>query len=163
VLVLSESVGENWNWTVTIRLATRADIPSLMALGEDSPTAAHWSSDQYQDAFSETAPSRVILVFEAGDGLQGLVAGRIFDKEWELENVVVAVAVRRRGLGSDLVREFLELAASAGGENVLLEVRESNLAARRLYEKLQFVETGRRRVYYREPEEDAILYLRSLI
>jgi ribosomal-protein-alanine acetyltransferase len=147
---------------VTIRLATRADIPSLMALERESPTAAHWSKDQYEEAFSSAAPRRVILVADDQNGLRGFVAGRVLDKEWELENVVVAGTERSRGLGTDLVRGFLHLATSAGGENVFLEVRESNLAARGLYEKLGFVETGRRRVYYREPEEDAILYLRSL-
>jgi ribosomal-protein-alanine N-acetyltransferase len=57
-----------------------------------------------------------------------------------------------------LLQEFLALARSRGTEKVFLEVRESNLAARRLYEKSAFSESGRRRFYYREPQEDAIVY-----
>lgn len=102
-----------------------------------------------------------MLVLEE-NGLVGFLAGHAIDQEWEIENVVVSSPARRRGLATQLVQEFLRLARSAGGKNVFLEVRESNLAARKLYEKLQFVETGRRRVYYREPEEDAVLYLRAL-
>jgi ribosomal-protein-alanine N-acetyltransferase len=159
--VLFGQAGENWNRIVPIRFATRADIPSLMALERDSPTAAHWSKEQYEAAFSSVAPRRVTLVLEE-DGLQGFLVGQASDKEWELENVVVANHARRCGLGTELVREFLRLVSSTGGEDVFLEVRESNLAARKLYEKLQFAETGRRRTYYQEPEEDAILYHRSL-
>jgi ribosomal-protein-alanine N-acetyltransferase len=50
------------------------------------------------------------------------------------------------------------LARERGADTVFLEVRESNLAARRLYEKATFVEKGRRQLYYQEPEEDAIVY-----
>ncbi len=45
---------------------------------------------------------------------------------------------------------------------ILLEVRESNLPARRLYEKHAFRDVGRRRMYYKDPAEDAILYELSL-
>lgn len=132
-----------------------------MALERDSPTAAHWSKDQYLAAFSGVAPRRVTLVLEE-NGLLGFLAGQAVGQEWEIENVVVASPARRRGLATQLVQEFLRLARSAGGEDVFLEVRESNLAARRLYEKLQFVETARRTAYYREPEEDAVLYRRPV-
>jgi ribosomal-protein-alanine N-acetyltransferase len=57
-----------------------------------------------------------------------------------------------------LLEKFLDFARGRSAEKVFLEVRESNLAARRLYEKLAFMETGRRKLYYQEPEEDAIVY-----
>jgi [ribosomal protein S18]-alanine N-acetyltransferase len=161
VSVASVQAAENWNKIVPIRLATRADIPSLMALERDSPTAAHWSREQYEAAFSGVAPCRVMLALEE-NGVLGFLAGQAVGREWEIENVVVASPARRSGLATRLVEEFLLLARSAGGEDVFLEVRESNLAARKLYEKLQFVGTGRRTAYYREPEEDAIQYRRSL-
>ena len=63
-------------------------------------------------------------------------------EEWEIENIAVAGRARRRGLGTRLLGEFLDLAQSRGAEAVFLEVRESNLAARRLYEKWAFVESG---------------------
>jgi ribosomal-protein-alanine N-acetyltransferase len=146
---------------MSIRLATRADIPSLMVLEGGTPTAAHWSKEQYEAAFSAAAPRRVTLVLEE-NGLLGFLVGQVVDIDWALENVVVATPARRRGLATQLVREFLRQATSAGAERVFLEVRESNLAARRLYEKLRFAKTGRRRAYYQEPEEDAILYGWSL-
>jgi ribosomal protein S18 acetylase RimI-like enzyme len=56
------------------------------------------------------------------------------------------------------VQEFLALARSRGAEEIFLEVRESNLAARRLYETSGFSESGRRQSYYQQPQEDAIVY-----
>ena len=70
----------------------------------------------------------------------------------------VAPFARRRGLGKRLLSEFLDLARARSAEAVFLEVRESNLAARRLYEKCAFLESGRRKDYYRNPKEDSVNY-----
>ncbi len=143
---------------MVIRRGTSADIPDLMVLERQAPAAAHWSREQYQSAFSAEAPSRVLLILEEDDGIQGFIAGRALDKEWEIENVVISETVRRRGFGSRLLQEFLALARGQRAEKVFLEVRESNLAARRLYEKSSFSESGRRPYYYQQPQEDAIVY-----
>src|SRR5271167_2996547 len=115
-----------------IRRATHADIPALMALEKQAATAAHWSLQQYETAFSGEAPSRVVLIVEEEAGVQGFIAGRALGEEWEIENIAVAEPARRRGLGTHLLGEFLDLARARGASAVFLEVRESNLAARRL-------------------------------
>lgn len=130
----------------------------MMALERHAATAAHWSAEQYRTAFSREASPRVVLIIEEDTGIQGFVAGRGLDEEWEIENIAIAGSARRRGLGTRLLGEFLDLARGRGAQAVFLEVRESNLAARKLYEKWAFVESGRRKLYYREPEEDAILF-----
>src|SRR5438128_1704079 len=76
----------------------------------------------------------------------------------ETENIAIARSARRGGLGTRLLGEFVDLARAEGAESVFLEVRESNRAARLLYEKWSFTERGRRKKYYQDPEEDAILY-----
>jgi ribosomal-protein-alanine N-acetyltransferase len=141
-----------------IRRGTAADIPDLMALEKDAVTAAHWSMKQYEAAFSGEPPPRVILLIEEDTGVQGFIAGRALGEEWEIENIAVAGAARCRGLGTRLVGEFLDIARVGGAAKVFLEVRESNLAARRLYEKWAFVKSSRRKLYYHEPPEDAIVY-----
>jgi ribosomal-protein-alanine acetyltransferase len=146
-----------------IRLANAADIPTMMALERHAATAAHWSKEQYEAAFSSEVPSRVVLVLEEEAAVLGFIAGRAAGEEWEIENIAVAGPARRRGLGTRLLGEFLDLARDRGAEAVFLEVRMSNLAARRLYEKWAFVGTGRRKGYYREPEEDAIVYRLGLV
>jgi ribosomal-protein-alanine N-acetyltransferase len=141
-----------------IRRAIPADIPALIVLEKQAAMAAHWSTRQYEAAVSGVALARVVLVLEEETVLQGFIVGRSVGEEWEIENIAVAGAARRRGLGTHLLEEFIGLARGRGAQSVFLEVRESNLAARRLYEKGAFLETGRRKRYYREPEEDAIVY-----
>jgi tRNA threonylcarbamoyladenosine biosynthesis protein TsaB len=153
-----ETVGRMPALQMRIRHATRKDIPAMMALEKHAPTAARWSTKQYETAFSGEAPLRVVMLIEEEACVQGFIAGRTIGDEWEIENIAVAGATRRRGLGTRLLGEFLDLARGRGAEAVFLEVRESNLAARQLYEKWAFVESGRRKVYYREPEEDAVVY-----
>jgi ribosomal-protein-alanine N-acetyltransferase len=146
-----------------IRHATAADIPAMMTLQDQAAMAAHWSTQQYETAVAGEAPSRVVLIIEEAGaeeeaGVRGFIAGKGLGEEWEIENIAVAEPARRRGLGTRLLGEFLDLARSRGANMIFLEVRESNVGARRLYEKWAFVETGRRKLYYREPEEDAITY-----
>ena len=71
---------------------------------------------------------------------------------------MVAAEFLRRGIANELVRNLVQRAENEAASAILLEVRESNLPARGLYEKHGFREVGRRGVYYRDPVEDAILY-----
>ena len=129
----------------------------MMALETRAVTAAHWSRQQYEQIFATDEPRREALVIERG-GIQGFLVARALDKEWEIENMAVSGSARRLGLGTRLLGEFLDQVRVAGAQGVFLEVRESNHAARALYEKWAFVQSGRRKGYYREPEEDAITY-----
>jgi ribosomal-protein-alanine N-acetyltransferase len=133
----------------------------MQALEAQAPTAAHWREREYAALFAPDAPRRVAFVAEEQPAqVAGFAIARCGSDEWEIENVVVSPEHRRRGIGSDLVREILKAARDARVGAVLLEVRESNTAARQLYDQLGFAEIGRRPGYYREPAEDALL-LRS--
>jgi ribosomal protein S18 acetylase RimI-like enzyme len=79
-----------------------------------------------------------------------------------LENIVVAPAARRKGLGKKLLAALVAAAKETNSAAVFLEVRESNAAARTLYETEGFEPTGRRKFYYTNPGEDAVLYRRTL-
>jgi len=140
-----------------IRPATPADLPAMPALEQQADTAAHWSERDYDALFAPDAPRRIALLAMEIDETCGFIIARCGVDDWEIENVVVAAGQRRRGIGSALVREILQAARQAAVPAVLLEVRESNLAARQLYEKTGFTEIGRRPAYYREPPEDALL------
>ena len=141
-----------------LRPATPTDIPAMMKLVNHSATAAHWSRDQYDRIFGAEAPRRIALVIEETVGLQGFLIAHEVAGEWEIENIAIAGAARRRGLGTRLLGAFLDDARAQHATAVFLEVRESNHAARLLYEKWAFVESGRRSAYYKEPQEDAIVY-----
>jgi [ribosomal protein S18]-alanine N-acetyltransferase len=150
---------------VLIRPATPDDVPSIRALERQTETAAHWAEREYNALFAAEAPPRVTLVATSeadGGRVIGFVIARCATAEWEIENVVVTPEKRNRGLGVKIIRELLLQAQSTGATSVLLEVRESNLAARRLYEKLGFSQQGRRSGYYQGPEEDALLLCFSM-
>jgi ribosomal-protein-alanine N-acetyltransferase len=128
-------------------------------IASHSVTAARWNEQQYTNLFSLEAPrNHVALVIQEDDRVVGFLAARqVAGSEWEIENVAVSGPARRRGLGSHLLGAFLDLVRSRGGIEVYLEVRESNRAARALYEKWAFQEAGRRKSYYRNPDEDALV------
>ncbi len=144
--------------TLLIHPATVADLPAMMALEKRAATAAHWSAEQYEALFRASDPGRVALILWEASELQGFVIVRVVGKEWEIENIAVAGPARRRGLGTRLLGELLDSARAKDAAAVFLEVRESNQAARALYEKWAFRESGRRPRYYKDPAEDAILY-----
>lgn len=142
-----------------IRQAIPDDLPAIRKLEQEAHTAAHWSEREYDALFSPEAPRRMALVAIAEEDcgrIHGFVIARCAGPEWEIENVVVAGGWRRTGVASALLRELLR-AARGGATSVELEVRESNVTARQLYEKLGFSEIGRRTCYYRDPLEDGLL------
>lgn len=139
---------------VAIRSARLNDVPAILALEQQAPGAAHWTSEQYK----KLVDSGVVLVAEEAGKLCGFVCAQAAAGEWEIENVVVAAGFLRRGIANELVRALIRRAKNEAASTILLEVREANLPARALYEKRGFREAGRRRAYYGDPVEDAILY-----
>jgi [ribosomal protein S18]-alanine N-acetyltransferase len=144
---------------VTIRSAARDDVAAILAIERQAANAAHWSHQQYEGRLTDG----IVLVAEEEMGsLSGFVCARAVAGEWEIENVVVAESVRRHGVADGLLTEIMRRARAQAASAVWLEVRESNQPARFLYEKHGFHETGRRRMYYRNPDEDAVLYALDL-
>jgi ribosomal-protein-alanine acetyltransferase len=146
----------------SVRDAGPGDIPAMMELARQSETASHWREEDYARIFEEGTPARMALVVEEAGAIAGFIVAVNVGAEWEIENVVVAKSLRGRGLGGQLMAEFLERARQRGGESVFLEVRRSNEAARGLYGRWGFVETGARKGYYSGPVEDAVVYKKSL-
>lgn len=134
---------------MTIRDATTADLPEIAAIQWASPEASQWNPADYLMHRCRVAE------------LEGSIAGFIVTRqtmpgENEVLNLAVDPAYRRRGVGRALLEA--ELAAPGAWR---LEVRESNAAARALYLALGFREAGRRKNYYRNPAEAAIVLIRQ--
>jgi ribosomal-protein-alanine N-acetyltransferase len=142
---------------VSIRHASATDIPAILKMEQAAPPAAHWSAEQYKTRIAAGS----VMVAEQASKICGFLCAHVVAGEWEIENTVVAEEFRRRGIGAALMEALLTKWKTAGGSAVLLEVRESNAAARALYQASGLREVGRRRRYYRDPVEDAILYALS--
>src|SRR5437588_7402203 len=124
---------------VNVRNATPADIPELMRIEQSSDSAAHWSAERYQALFDSSAARRLTLVI--GDQvIAGFLVVSAVHSDWEIENVIIAESLRRQGLARKLLFELLDRALSEKATSIFLEVRESNLLARRLYESLDFAQ-----------------------
>ena len=141
-----------------IRPAREADLPSLVAIERVAFTDP-WSRGDFVDCL---AGGMQVLVAEDGDQIVGYAVGRAVLDQGEILNLGVPLPARRRGVGRALVRHLLASFAAAGVREAFLEVRESNLAAQRLYQSFGFRDVGRRRRYYRRPVEDAVI-LRAAI
>jgi ribosomal-protein-alanine N-acetyltransferase len=141
------------------------DLAAILRLARESSTAAHWTDQQYQQMFQVgSEPARLVAVVKSMDSsVVGFLVARHIAPEWELENIVVDPAVRSQGLGKQLIDFLFARARETNSEVVFLEVRESNAAARKLYERAGFDQTGRRHAYYTNPQEDAILYRCKLL
>ena len=127
-----------------------------MSLASQAETSGRWSYEQYEQAIHSSPVRRIALVLEEQSKILGFLVAQAIDHEWELENIVIAASHQRGGFGSRLLNEFLDLIRREQADSVFLEVRESNHAARQLYEKFGFEQIGRRPSYYNQPEEDAL-------
>ena len=143
---------------MVIRPAVVTDISAMMALTSGSPSAAQWSAKDYEAIFRMNAVQRHSLVLEQVGAVKAFVVAKHVARSWEIENIVTAADARRQGLATRLMAEMMGTAHDAGAQDISLEVRKSNDAARALYLKCGFVEAGRRAGYYTSPVEDAIIF-----
>jgi ribosomal-protein-alanine N-acetyltransferase len=77
--------------------------------------------------------------------------------EGEIARIAVQPSFREKGIGTLLTAHLLYYAQSQNVQNVFLEVRESNIPARKIYQKAGFKEIGIRKKYYTLPTENAII------
>ena len=154
---------------ICIRPPTSGELGSLHELARGSGEVPQWSRSDYETLLTQTpGRKRKVLLAEARGAIAGFaVAANIVEAspgsppappEWELEIILVSQDARRNGLGLRLLRQLVRHAERGVGGKMFLEVRQSNLAARSLYEKAGFTSCGLRRGYYHLPEEDAIIY-----
>lgn|SRR5512146_647302 len=140
-----------------IRTAFRDDVDVLLMLEQSCDTAAHWSRTEYERIFGDGGVHRLVMVAERDERVVGFAVARNGGSEWELENLVVERDLRRKGIGSALLWTLVEHARCENMQRMFLEVRESNVAALQLYKSAGFQERGRRKQYYSNPPEDALV------
>ena len=92
-----------------------------------------------------------------GEQVAGYIGSQTVMDESDMMNVAVHPDFRRKGIAEALVNALVEALKSKGSRCLTLEVRASNVPAITLYGKLGFSEIGRRKNYYRNPREDALI------
>jgi ribosomal-protein-alanine N-acetyltransferase len=127
-----------------------------------------WGWDAYRTELDRAESIMLVarrpapLYVLAANRVTGFVAARVNADELHINNIGIREEARRRGLGRTLLGTALELGAKAGARQAILEVRAGNHAAQYLYTGLGFALAGRRRNYYRQPSEDALVMTKPL-
>lgn len=140
-----------------IRRLTYADLPQVIAI-ERRAFPTPWSLAMFVLELSK--PSGICLAAVRGDRVLGYLVCSRYDRVWHVMNVAVDDRHLRQGIATMLLTHLFEI-ADRPGEQYTLEVRESNHAAIRLYERFGFRSAGLRPGYYHDNKEDAVIMWRT--
>jgi len=151
---------------LTIRPLESRDVDAILAIQATCPEIAQWTSWDYDRVargemagWVATENSNVGAEIADEDAVKvaGFLVARRLSTELEILNFAVESNSRRCGIGAALLEEALQWAETFQATQAILEVRASNLAALRFYERHKFEVVGRRPRYYTAPVEDALL------
>ena len=140
---------------VVYRRMNVADVDQVTAL-ERATFAIPWSRDSFMREMTENVVARY-LVAERDGRIIGYAGAWVILDECHITNVAVAEAERGQGIGRQLTARLLQYVSNLGAAYATLEVRLSNLRAQHLYASLGFVTLGKRKQYYEDNQEDALL------
>ena len=130
-------------------------VASVAAIEKECFGSAAWSERSVGGEL--TNDLALWLVAVDGDTVAGYVGSQTVCDETDMMNVAVHPDFRRRGIAEALVLTLVEELKKLDSRCLTLEVRASNAPAIALYEKLGFSQIGRRKDYYRNPREDALI------
>lgn len=135
----------------------------------DVPAIANLEKICFSDPWSENSITSELhnrlsywLVAEDNGQIAGYIGSQSVLDGADVMNLAVSPSYRRQGIGQALIKELVEHLRQRDIIALLLEVRVSNTPAIALYEKLGFVQAGRRPRYYRNPREDALILRKEL-
>jgi ribosomal-protein-alanine N-acetyltransferase len=147
---------------VTIRRLTYADLPQVIAI-ERRAFPAPWSLAMFVLELSK--PAGVCLAAVEEKTVKGYLVCSRYDTVWHLMNVAVDPVLQGNGIGTALLTKMLEIIDGEGEHGRVsrstLEVRRTNAAAVRLYERFGYLAAGIRRRYYQDNGEDAVIMWRT--
>ena len=140
------------------------DLDEIVRLEKESFTDP-WPKKGFEVQLGDGSSIMLTARLEDSTSVTGEIIGylcayQIFE-ELQLASVAVKETFRRQGIARRLIAEMIRQGREGGAKEIWLDVRESNAAARRLYEGLGFREVYRRKNYYRKPKEDALVLFRS--
>lgn len=131
------------------------DLEAVLRI-ETASFTEPWSREMF---LAELIPgiSLALVTWSEENTILGFLCGSIVAGEFHISNVAVEPEARRQGVGSKLLLSALAQASRQGAKTASLEVRVSNLTAQAFYRRFGFTVVGRRRRYYTEPVEDALI------
>jgi ribosomal-protein-alanine N-acetyltransferase len=147
--------------SVSLRRLDLSDLDEVERI-ERASYPAPWSRSMFASELAKPSSVSLAAVGDTGGLVGYLVLSRYVDA-WHVMNLAVDPAWRRRGVAASLLERLLEDTKGDTERGYTLEVRVSNEAAIRLYERFGFRARGVRRGYYTDNREDAIIMWRDPI
>ena len=135
------------------------DVAAVAAI--EASTFSSWSRKQIVSEIQRNTGRSLVAVTSNGE-VEAWCCGFQTGIDAELLKITVSPLKQRLGIGEVLLQELCTFFTKQGAEQMFLEVRSLNSPALNLYAKLGFQETGRRKQYYKEPADDAIIFVRRL-
>lgn len=142
-----------------IEKMTESHIKSLSEI-EKECFSTPWSEQGLRDELPN--PNARFFVAICDEGVAGYIGAHNIVGEVYITNVAVSSAFRKKGIAEALVKHLVNVSKSELAELVTLEVRESNEIAQHLYLKTGFKAVGKRKAFYENPREDAVLMTKYL-
>ena len=139
----------------SIRKMTEADVPVVAELDQIS-FSLPWPERSFRFEVTDNPASRC-WVAEADGRVVGMIVAWLFVDEVHIATIATHPDFRRQGIAQKLLTHTLRYTSDEGAVSSFLEVRESNLAAQAMYRKFGYENTGRRKRYYKDNDEDAVL------
>lgn len=139
---------------IKIRPLELRDLNEVLLI-EECSFRPPWSRSTFLSELEEE--DRYYVVAEAEGKVIGYAGFYYFFEEGHITTMAVAPNWRRQGIGKLLLNHLIEKAKEIGLKELSLEVRESNQIARKMYQKFGFKMVARRKKYYVQPIEDAII------
>jgi ribosomal-protein-alanine N-acetyltransferase len=145
---------------ILLRAMHPDDLHQVVAIEAQSQLDP-WPPPSFRAELENSSVSRPLVAVRKNE-IVGYIVPWFIEDEVQIATIAVKESCRRQGLGRFLLSHVLESALRRRCRLVFLEVRKSNLAARRLYESLGFVVDGLRSRYYSRGLEDAILMKKEM-
>lgn len=145
---------------LAIRRMRSADLVRVMQI-ELATFTMPWSESTFRGLLRRSDSD--LFVAEVRGEVAGYTVFWAVTDQGELGNVAVAPDFRGKGIGRLLVDAVLDVATERGVREIFLEVRKSNEGAQNLYKTFGFYEVGKRKNYYLEPVEDALVMRVDLV
>ena len=134
----------------------QTDIDAVVGIEEESYGSHHWSKESFYNELQNDLAAYFCAFNEEGI-LVGYAGTWQILEEAHITNISVKPDFRRRKIGEALLHTIIENCYANGVKYITLEVRVSNQKAINLYEKYGFKSLGRRKEYYQDNNEDALI------
>lgn len=145
-----------------MKISTVLPVDTAEVVALERSLESGWSVASVSREFYRPLGVQLIARGDGAGVVIGWCCGLLIGAEAELLRIAVSQSERRRGVGAALLSKFAGECRERRVTSIFLEVAETNMPARRLYEKFSYSEVGRRKGYYSQPVDDALVMKKTL-